>query len=174
MKLVFYIGTALMMATPARRCVAQEIARARVSANVASRASERATSQECRSYAECALRVEPTFWHGPRIVRGAEGALAARLDKLSRPELMQLFAGNDSASSYWRRFVRAERVNRALTIIGGGVVGNGLARPHRINALSVGGAALLAVSIPYNDASQRYLSRAVWWYNLGLATPTGR
>ena len=174
MKLILHVVPALILATLARPCVAQEIARTRISPSAASSASERAASLECRVYAECALRVEPTAWHGPRIVRGIEGAPAARLDRLSRPEILQLFARDDSASSYGHRFVRAERMNRALTIIGVGFAAGGLTAPHRINGFSVGGLALLAVSIPYDDAAQRYLSRAVWWYNLRLATPTGR
>ena len=173
MKPILYVGTALILAATARPCGAQEMARTRVAATVAVQVNEPARSQECRSYAECALRVEPSFF-GRRVVRGAEGAPVTRLEKLRGPEMLALFAGNDSASSYAHRFLRVERVNRALTIVGIGFAAGGLAQPRRINGFSVSGAALLVIDIPFQDASERYLSRAVWWYNLRLATPTGR
>jgi len=174
MKRILSLGTALILVTPARPCDAQEIARTRITPSVATQANERTTSQQCRSYAECALRVEPSFLYGPRVVRGIEGVPVARLEKLSSAEMMQLFAGSDSASWYGHRFMRTERVSRALTFCGIILAGAGLGRPDQINALSVGGAALLVVSTPFGNASARYLSRAVWWYNLGLATPAGR
>lgn len=161
-------GASLLLCGTARGLAAQQVAQSGATqpsarANVA----RQAAAPPC-TYAACALRVEPSFFDGPRLVRGTSGTTAAGLSTLRPAELAKLFAGNDSASVYALRFLRAERVNRVLTF-GGIVLGAvGLAQPARLNGLTVVGAGMLATSVPYQIAAQRGLSRAVWWYNAAL------
>jgi hypothetical protein len=126
-----------------------------------------ASMQPPCNYTDCALRIEPSFG-GPRLVRGTAGNTAARLGPLRPAELAELFAGSDSASAYGRRYVRAERVNRLLTLSGAVLGAVGLAQTSRMNGLTITGVALFTGGIPYQAAAQRNLSRAVWWYNASL------
>jgi hypothetical protein len=134
-------------------------------ANVAvSRAT--AAAPPC-TYATCALRVERSIWHR-RIVRGATGSSVASLDMPKSSEIAQLFAGSDSASVYGAKYVRAEQINRPLTIVGTALAAVGILQDKRMNGYTISGFSMLAVSIPFVYAQERALSRAVWWYNAGL------
>ena len=120
------------------------------------------------SYADCALRVERSFGSGPRLVRGITGSLAADLGVLRFSELLPLFAGNDSASVYAAQYIKAARVNHPLTLAGIVLGAVGLAQQERVNAYTLAGASMLAVSVPFQYVEERALSRAVWWYNSAL------
>ncbi len=120
------------------------------------------------SYADCALRVERGLWSGPSLVRGVTGRPVADLGGLRPTDLLTVFAGNDSASMYGKQYVSAARVNHALTFGGIVLAAVGLAQHERLNAYTVVGASMLAVSIPFQVGEERTLSRAVWWYNSAL------
>lgn len=126
------------------------------------------------SYADCALRVERGLWSGPSLMRGVTGRPVADLGVLRSSDLLPLFAGNDSASMYGAQYLSAARVNHPLTIAGIVLGAVGLAQHERLNAYTVIGASMLAVSIPFQLVEERALSRAVWWYNSALSAGTAQ
>ncbi|MDQ2665373.1 MAG: hypothetical protein M3Z05_05125 [Gemmatimonadota bacterium] len=115
------------------------------------------------------MRIERGLWSGPSLVRGATGRPVADLGGLRPPDVLTVFAGNDSASMYGRKYLNAARVNHALTLGGAVLAAVGLAQHERLNAYTAVGAGMLAVSIPFQVDEERTLSRAVWWYNSALA-----
>ena len=121
------------------------------------------------TYVSCALRVERRFWSGPTLVRGTNGETAADIGSMRAPDVLPLFAVNDSASKYSQQYVRAARVNHPLEFVGIVLGAIGLAQRERGNAYTLAGASLLAISIPFQITEERSLSRAVWWYNASLS-----
>jgi len=160
-------GSILLLAAGSSSLAAQEASGERVAVAIVPADSV----APCTVYAECALRVEPDLRRGAQLVRGVAGRVAATVDPIDRSEFTRLFAGNDSAAFHAQTYVRAERVNRILTL--GGIVAGavGLASERRMNGLTLAGAGMLLASIPYQAAAERGLSRAVWWYNAALAAP---
>ncbi|MDQ2666278.1 MAG: hypothetical protein M3Z05_09730 [Gemmatimonadota bacterium] len=115
------------------------------------------------------MRVERGYWSGPSLVRGVAGRPVADLGGLRPPDVLTVFAGNDSASMYGKQYLSAARGNYTLTVAGSVLAAVGLAQHERLNAYTVIGATMLVVSIPFQINEQRTLSRAVWWYNSALA-----
>ena len=90
------------------------------------------------SYAVCALRIEPGFW-GPKLVRGDAGEAVVGLAIPRDAEIQRLFAGQDSARVYAARFVRAERTNLALSMLGAIAFGIGVTQDDPDEGLVAGG-----------------------------------
>lgn len=165
------IGSAIILLGAGRMLGAQQAAPSAASLPTV---ELQAAAQPSCSYADCALRVEPSL-RGPRLVRGTAGSAVVGLGTPRPTELARLFAGNDSASVYAARYVRDERWNQGLTFAGAILAAAGFLQPHPLNGLSAAGTGMLLTSIPFQFRAERGLSRAVWWYNAALpSAPPGR
>jgi len=132
--------------------------------------------QAC-SYDVCALRVVDGggYFASQVVVRGRQGyslALARRSATLE-----DLFAANDSASTYYARFETHDRQADWFGWIGSGLLLTGLVADifgegglsSRSFLLYGGGIAVTyGVAIPAQRRASTDLSNAVWWYNRSL------
>jgi hypothetical protein len=137
---------------------------------LAAAGAARADSTAGCTYATCAVRVEPSFWNGARLVRGVEGTPVVGVNALWPQDLSAALAGSDSAVAYGRRYAHSGRLGSALSLGGAVVAGAGLSAAHPWNAATFAGLGMAAASIPFELASLRSLNRAVWWYNASVAT----
>lgn len=151
---------ALLLAAPPSSARAQGVARAR---------------SGC-TYETCALRVEPAFFSGPRLLRGRAGVEVARLGAFGGG-VDTLLAGPASAATETRRYVSDIRTANTLGLLSAVAFVVVATRTDwfRDNAsdgevaLGLGGTALALVSIPFRLHAGQSLSRAVWLYNAALA-----
>jgi hypothetical protein len=127
------------------------------------------------TYATCALRIEPSAWSGPRLLRGQSGEDVGRLGFFGQG-VDPLLQGPDSAANYARQYVHASKVSATLGLLGFAAyvvtaVRTDNFRDHLDDATfatAIGGGGLAIASLPYTLRAQRSLSRAVWWYNAAL------
>lgn len=126
------------------------------------------------TYMTCALRVEPVFL-GTALVRGVASDSAVRLNGFGHG-IDILLTGPDSAASYGRRYVTANKRSSMLSTVAVAALLVVASRTHNFQSSAtnldgtiafVGGTAAVA-SIPFTIQSQRALARAVWWYNAAL------
>jgi hypothetical protein len=127
------------------------------------------------TYETCALRIEPSVFSAPRLVRGIAGEEVGRIGPFGGG-VDTLLAGPDSAAVYGRRYVSNIKRSSALGLIGGvayvaaTVHSNGFRHTDDTTvALALTGAGFAIVSIPFAFRATRDLSRAVWFYNAALA-----
>jgi len=128
------------------------------------------------SYDTCALRVEPGFLSAPRLLRGRAGVDVGRLGAFGGG-VDTLLSGPELAAMHTRRYVREIRTANALGLLSAVafvVVGTRTDwfRDHASDgevAIGLTGTALALVSIPFQLHAKQDLSRAVWFYNAGLA-----
>ncbi len=128
------------------------------------------------TYDACALRIEPAFLGGLRIVRGAEGERVGRLG-LFGSDLSEAVASSERAREYALEYERS-RTAATLVTLGGvalyalAVIGAESGPPSDSNALWIGalagGVGLTFYGTHLNLGSERARSRAVWWYNRDL------
>jgi hypothetical protein len=128
------------------------------------------------TYQTCALRLEPSFLTGERVVRGASGeAVGGRAGMFGRG-VHPLLTGPDSAARYARDYVRATDWANILGIPGAVALTYGLIQSRNggegardaAAVTAVVGAAFVVASIPFAFNARRSLSRSIWWYNAGL------
>lgn len=128
------------------------------------------------TYATCALRLEPSLL-GARLVRGAGSEQVGGRLGVFGGGVEPLLAGSDSTAAYARAYVADTRRSSTLGLIGVGVFTASLvlassARGERNDAAAITasliGSGLFLASLPSLLRAQRYLSRAVWWYNAAL------
>lgn len=127
------------------------------------------------SYETCALRVEPAFFSGPRLLRGRVGVEVGRLGAFGGG-VDTLLAGPVPAATHTRRYVRDIRTANTLGLLSGiaFVVVASRTDWFRDNtsdgdvAIGLTGTALALVSIPFRLHAEQSLSRAVWFYNAAL------
>lgn len=137
-------------------------------------AAQRWESSSC-TYDRCSLRLE-----GSRVLRGSIGAVAASIGFLSADDMSAIMSSPDSALHYAsvfdRNYARSQRMMLAGSVIGSASVlvltkRRGLGRGTR-NVLIAGtalGASSTFIAIRGIERARRALSRAIWWYNKGLA-----
>lgn len=128
------------------------------------------------TYETCALRVEPSFFSPPKLLRGRAGEEIGRLGAFGGG-VDTLLAGPDSAAAYGRRYVTAARRASVLGLIGGAAYVAAVAHSSNFRdtdgtttVLALTGAGFAIASIPFTFRATRSLSRAVWFYNAALAT----
>jgi hypothetical protein len=127
------------------------------------------------SYDSCALRVEPAFLSGPRLLRGRTGVEVGRLGAFGGG-VDTLLAGPPLAVTHTRRYVRDIRTANTLGLLSAVafVVVASRTDWFRDNAndgdvaIGLTGTALALVSIPFRLHAEQSLSRAVWFYNAAL------
>jgi hypothetical protein len=127
------------------------------------------------TYATCALRVEPSFFLAPRLVRGASGEMVSRLGGFGGG-LDLLLHGPDSAATHGRSYVTSARRATTLGLIATAAYVVVLVRTDTFRddfddasvATSLVGAGFGIGAIPFALKAQRELARAVWWYNSAL------
>ena len=126
------------------------------------------------SFAACALRLERGgIFSGSKVLRGADGEFVG--DYEPSTVLQDLFAAGDSTAAYYAEFTVAHRsakrrsmIGLALSTVGLGVLfisGDTTWGP----VLHIGGLVVEVTSAGPRAGAQRAFSRAVWWYNRGLA-----
>jgi len=125
------------------------------------------------TYQACALRIERSFFNPIRVVSGASGDVIK--GGASGQRLEAMLVGSDSATSYLRKYARANKRSTVLGLLGVGAYAFGFFHSDHYRHTSTGdaiavvaGAVLVTASIPSGFAAQRHLSRAIWWYNESL------
>jgi hypothetical protein len=130
------------------------------------------------TYTRCALGIEPT-WNGLAVVEGAEQRRIANLNFFWPRDIRHAFgeAGGTGDSTLWhaKRAVHLRRVAAVLTDVGSILGGYAVVRAAANRRLSVSdrsvgiaGAAAFVIGVAFQFAADGALSRAVWWYNLGV------
>jgi hypothetical protein len=126
------------------------------------------------TYETCALRVEPSFLSGPKLLRGHAGEEVGSLGPFGGG-VDTLLAGPDSAAVYGRRYVTNVRRASTLGLIGTAAFIVAYVRSDRFrdsddtsSAIALTGAGFALASIPFTLRAARSLSRAVWFYNAAL------
>jgi len=135
-----------------------------------------ARSAAACTYETCALRVEPAFFSGPRLLRGRAGVEVSRLGAFGGG-VDTLIAGPDLAALHTRRYVRDIRTANTLGLLSAVAFVVVASRTDWFRddatdgevAIGLTGTALALVSIPFRLNAQQNLSRAVWFYNAALA-----
>lgn len=128
------------------------------------------------TYATCALRVEQSFFSGTRLLRGASGERVSRLGGFGGGADL-LLEGPDSVATHARSYVSATRRSTTLGLLGTAAYVVVLVRTDNFRddfddasiATAIAGSAFGIAAIPFALKAKRELSRAVWWYNGGLA-----
>jgi len=128
------------------------------------------------TYETCALRVEPRFFSGPRLLRGREGVEVGTLGAFGGGA-DSLLAGPDSAAVHARRYVSAIRAANSLSLLSAVAFVVVATRTDwfRNNArdgdvaIGITGTVLGLASIPFRLRAEQNLSRSVWFYNAALA-----
>ena len=131
---------------------------------------------EACSYDACALRVEPgrAFFGAPVLLRGASAERIGRFG-LRGPDLAGIVAGSDSAVAHARAFRPHQRragIAGLLSTAAGVtalVLGLNDANDGNVWPASAAAGALGAYAGYEARLAQRELSRALWWYNRGVA-----
>jgi hypothetical protein len=128
------------------------------------------------TYETCALRIEPSFFAAPKLVRGRAGEEVGRLGPFGGG-VDTLLAGPDSAAVYGRRYVMNIKRSSTLGLIGGAAFivalvrsDNGRDADATTTAFALAGTGFAIASIPFALRASRSLSRAVWFYNSVLPT----
>ena len=128
------------------------------------------------TYETCALRIEPSFFAAPKVLRGRTGQEVGRLGPFGGG-VDTLLAGPDSAAAYARSYVTNVRRASTLGLIGTVAVVVALVRSDSFTegddvaaAFALTGAGFAIASIPFTLRASRSLSRAVWFYNSVLPT----
>jgi hypothetical protein len=127
------------------------------------------------TYETCALRIEPSFFAPPKLLRGHSGEEVGRLGAFGGG-IDTLLTGPDSAAVYGRRYAGDTRRASVLGLIGAAAYVVALARSNGFRdrdgtttAIALTGAGFAIASIPFTLRATRSLSRAVWFYNAALA-----
>jgi hypothetical protein len=128
------------------------------------------------TYETCALRIEPSFFSGAKLLRGRSGEEVGRLGAFGGG-VDTLLAGPDTAAALARVYVTNARRASTLGLIGSIAVIVAYARTDSFRdaddtslALALTGLGFTIASIPFTLRAQRSLSRAVWFYNAALPT----
>ena len=128
------------------------------------------------TYETCALRVEPRFFSGPRLLRGREGVEVGTLGAFGGGA-DTLLAGPESAAAHARRYVSAVRTANSLSLLSAVAFVVVATRTDwfRDNArdgdvaIGITGTVLGLCVDPLRLRAEQNLSRAVWFYNAALA-----
>ncbi len=127
------------------------------------------------TFQSCALRVEPSFFAAPRLLRGRSGVEIGRLGGFGGG-VDTLLAGPELAATHARRYVSNIRTANTLGLLSAvafvvaGTRTNWF-RDHDDTGrvLGISALALGLVSIPFRVEAERNLARSVWFYNAALA-----
>jgi hypothetical protein len=126
------------------------------------------------TYETCALRIEPSYFGAPKLLRGRAGEQVGALGMFGGG-VDTLLAGPDSAAAYARRYVSNVRTASTFGLLGtlafvvAAVRSDGFRDTDDTDAaIALTGAGLAIVSIPFTVRAARSLSRAVWYYNSAL------
>ena len=127
------------------------------------------------TYATCALRVEPSFFLDPRLVRGTSGETVSRLGGFGGGVDL-LLHGPDSAATHGRSYVTAARRATTLGLIATAAYVVVLVRTDNLRddlddasvVTTLVGTGFGIAAIPFSLKAKRELARAVWWYNSAL------
>lgn len=127
------------------------------------------------TYQTCALGLAPV-WDGLAVVRGDSERRVATLGFFLPGDVSSVFEDDPDALEAARDAVQIRQIGAALTDGGLALAATGIARAlfrrdwDRLSTvLTVGGAAALGVSVPFQFAADGQLSRAVWLYNRRFA-----
>jgi hypothetical protein len=127
------------------------------------------------TYATCALRVERSLF-GQRLVRGAMGERVSTIGAFGGGVDL-LLGGADSAVVHAQAYVW--NAKRSALLGGAGAITLGVVALRTRGSQSrhvtngdvvavAAGAAVLAISVPFELRARRELARAIWWYNGAL------
>jgi hypothetical protein len=126
------------------------------------------------TYETCALRIEPSFFSAPKLLRGRAGEEVGSLGPFGGG-VDTLLVGPDSAAVYGRRYVTNVRRASTLGFIGTVAFVVAYVRSDRFrdsddtsSAIALAGTGFALASIPFTLRASRSLSRAVWFYNAAL------
>ena len=127
------------------------------------------------TYATCALRVEPSFFLDPKLLRGASGEMVSRLGGFGGGVDL-LLHGPDSAATHGRSYVTSTRRATTLGLIATAAYVVVLVRTDNFRddlddasvVTTLVGTGFGIAAIPFSLKAKRELARAVWWYNSTL------